>query len=395
MEEKNLVPLENDVITCGVLVERNKKRQAEKAKRIFKRMVVILLLIGLVYGAIKLLPKAKDFFGNIGGPQGNGAPITSTESNSTDSNLDSENDGDTESVQSGQNGGNSYTPPDKSTETNNTTDEESNLDSEKENIKDTNTSLDTENNNTYKITELGKTKYSAVNESGCEFDFSNKFQKVTPQEISKKYGKDAPLILITHSHASESYSNGKFYTENDAFYSENANVSSLGKIISNMLNAYGIPTIQLSELYAGGGIFGSQKEYEKSLAEALKKYPSIAYVFDISRGIKVNDDLSMNKSYIEKNGQKFAQIKFVSGTNWDTSSKDQIENVRFAFDFSKFLNMEFDGFVKSNVISRFPLSQNISPFCTNVEIGEYANSYEEAKRSAELFATLLYMYLSN
>ena len=403
MEEKNLVPLKNDVDESGVLVERNRKRQAEKTKRIFIRTVVVLLLIGLIYGAIKLFPMAKEFFNSWGDPSKNNSPITNGESDSNSSDSNSQNGISTDDGSgNGQNSANPSTPPDKDTESNDKnnknpedTDKDSNAENGNSSSTDTNTSQDVESTVKHKITGFGKTKYSAVNESGCEIDFSSKFKKISPSEISKKYGSDSPLVLITHSQGNEAYSNGISYSESDAFYSESSNVNSLGKIISDMLNAYGIPTIQLSEVYAGGGVFGSQKEYEKSLAETLKKYPSISYVFNISRGIKINDDLTMNKSYVERNGQKLAQIKLISGTNWDIATKDQIENVRFAFDLGKFLNIETDCFVKQNVISRFALSQNIVPLCTNIEIGEYANSYDEAKRSAELFATLLYMYLSS
>ena len=66
MEEKNLIPLKYDVETCGISVERNKKRQAEKTKRIFIRALIILFLIGIIFGAIKLFPLSKDFFSNLG-----------------------------------------------------------------------------------------------------------------------------------------------------------------------------------------------------------------------------------------------------------------------------------------------------------------------------------------
>ena len=399
MDKKDLIFLDNEIDTNGVLVEINRKRQIEKAKRIFKRMIVLMLILGLVIGAIKLIPEIKGLIN--GGPDFEGdSPLLGTESDSnSDSTTETDKDAN-KNDENNQNSENSDTLPDKSTESENensgtSSETDTNLEENGDKNTDTSVGIDDSKENTHKIIETGKTKYQATNESGCEFDFSTKFQKVKPTEISKKYGNDAPLVLITHSHGNESYSNGKEYSESGSFYSDSSNINSLGKIICDRLNAYGIPTIQLSELYASGSIYGSQKEYEKSLTETLKKYPSISYVFNISRGVKINDDLSMSKSYIEKNGQKLAQITLISGTSWDSASKNQTKNVRFAFDFANFLNSENDGFLKKNVISRFALSQDFSPLSVNVEIGEYANSYEEAKLSAELFATMIFKYLTS
>ncbi|MBQ8546674.1 MAG: stage II sporulation protein P [Clostridia bacterium] len=391
MEEKDMIFLDYDNSQSFVLVEKNKKRQKERQRKALKRVVALALLLVLIFGAIKLFPYMKelvvDFF----------EAKNSTTTPSTDNNGQNGNEGNN---QNGTDNGiidtNTDTLPEKNE---GSTDTETDTKSNEDNV---DTSTDDENSNDestkegyYKINEVGASKYVAINESGCEFDFSIKFSKTTLDEIYRKYGNDSPVVLITHSLVTEAYSNGKSYSTDDNFYAENENVGDIGEVICERLNALGIGAIQLNELYASGAIHSSQAEYKKSLEETLKKYPSISYVFNISRGTSINDDLTMNKSYITKNGEKYAQISLTSGTNWDTASSEQIENVRFAFDFSKFINKNTQNFVKENVISRYPLAQNISPLVANVDIGDYSNSFEEARRSAELFAQLIYEYISD
>ncbi len=406
MEQKDLIFLDTGTNDSFVLVERNKKRQKEKQRQNLKRGVAIILLFVIIFGAIKLFPYAKDFLKNQGNEPSNDNinTIPSTDdsnqesdtslnadtSTNKDSNISTSTDQDgVKNEESDKNGETSSEIT--STESENDTDTETSVGTDVNN--DTEMETDFPNSSDYKILDVGATKYTAINESGCEFDFSVKFSKVTLSEIRKKYGADSPIVLITHSQRNEAYSNGKSYSTDGPFYSESNNVAELGKIICQRLNAYGIPAIQLNELYASGTIHSSKKEYEKSLQETLARYPSISYVFNISRGISINDDLSMNKSYTTQGNEKVAQISITSGTSWDTASKNQIENVRFAFDFTKFVTRENTNFIKKNTISRYALSQNNEPLCANIDIGEFSNSFEEAKRSAEFFATLLYKYL--
>ena len=72
----------------------------------------------------------------------------------------------------------------------------------------------------YRILDTGAQKYEAINESGCEFDFSSELTLTSVYEIYKRYGNEAPVVLITSSHQRESYSNGKFYSTSDKFYDD-------------------------------------------------------------------------------------------------------------------------------------------------------------------------------
>ncbi len=384
MEEKEMIFL-GEQEESFVLVERNKKRQKQKQREAIKKGVAFILLIVAIIGAIKIFPYVKDIFKGFN--NGDEKPPT----DSSGGNLPSDDEG-------------LKNPSHKDTSTDTSTDtspnEDSSTNDEENNDSDTEADTSTNTNDElktgfYEIKESGTAKYQAINESGCEFDFSVKFSKTKLTDIQRKYGSEAPIVLITHSSINEAYSDGKSYSKDGDFYLDKNNVGDIGKAICDKLNELGIGAIQLNELYASGAIFSSQAEYKKSLDETLKKYPSISYVFNITRGIKVNDDFTMDKFTFQKNGEKYAQISMVSGTNWDSASKNQTQNVLFAFDFSKFLNNESPNLVRENKISRYSLSQDVNPLTVNIDIGEFSNSFEEAKRSAELFASLFYKYITD
>ncbi len=353
MEEKDIISIEAEG-DSHVLVERNKRRERQRVFLYFKRGLALLLLVGICFGAYKLFPHAKTLWNKMPWVNGGEQPSTNTDTG---------------------------TPP-ASSNTGNTS---------------TNENTDTENGGElggeYKINTVKPYEYKAINESGCDFDFSQKYSAKSLEEIYRQYGNEAPVVLITHSAIRESYSNGTSYSPSDNFYSDNENVCEIGKIICQSLNSYGVNAIQLSELYASGSIYGSSTEYEKSLSDTLKKYPSITYIFNVSRGIKINDDLTMDKSVITSGENSLAQISLISGTSSNEASESQVNNVLFAFDFATFANQKQQNIIKENKISRFDLSQGFGPVSVNIDVGEYSNSFEEASSSAEVFTEIFSEYL--
>ena len=348
MEEKNIISLNDDINESHVLVERNKRRERNRTLSYFKRAIFLIILACIIVCAIFLLPYLKNFFSKIG-MNANTDNGTSTNSPPVIDNLGTSSN--------------------------------------------TNTESDTPIDYEFKINQNGGSDYVAINESGCEFDFSQPYKMTSLAEIYRKYGNEAPVVLVIHSNIRESYSNGIGYSRDSNFYSDEKNISEIGKIIVDTLNSNGVNAIQVSELYASGSIYGSRAEYERALSDTLKKYPSILYVFNISRAISINDDFTMDKATISHGESNLAQISIISGTNMDTVTQNQVNNVLFAFDFAKFANLEVKNFVKENKISRFDLSQDLGPVSVNLDIGEYSNTFEEAKSSAELFGTLCSEYL--
>ena len=95
----------------------------------------------------------------------------------------------------------------------------------------------------------------------------------------------------------------------------------------------------------------------------------------------------MEKNTVSQSGG--AQISMISGTG--TSMKE--ENVLFALDLANYSLEKAPNLVLENKISRFDLSQCASPYSCEIEIGSFANSFEEASKSAQAFADLFCSYL--
>ena len=242
----------------------------------------------------------------------------------------------------------------------------------------------------YEITSV-KTQYSVLNEAEISLELEP-IKLNSPSEIRSKYGSEAPVVLVTHLFGRQSYSNGKYYTECSDFYADTENVAALARELTSKLNSLGIKTVYLEGEYAKGSVLGAREEYETALNKILSEYPSISYVFSLSRGIYINEDMSQNSEKITRSGEKCAQIRMISGTSGEKTNASQRKNIAFALDFARFANENVEGFVCQSVISRFPLNQKISPFTLDVELGTYASTYSEAKNSTALLAQLIFEY---
>lgn len=223
-----------------------------------------------------------------------------------------------------------------------------------------------------------------TNKTGISVAPNEDYILPTTTEIYQKYGGESPCVLITHSSVLECYSNGIYYNTTDDFYNSKENVGQIGKIICEELNRCNVNAIHIDEIYANGGIYKSKDEYEATLKKVLEAYPSIAYVFNISRDMLINDDLTMNKGCTVKDNQKIAQIKLTVGTAGDTDSYWQ-KNLDFSYDLAK----SNSDLIYNLTISPFDYSQRVSPVCINIDIGSYSNSFFEAKLCAKEFSRII------
>ncbi len=276
-------------------------------------------------------------------------------------------------------------------ENNSSTDTDNTQSNDKENNEnDTHENAATIPKDAYKINGATGSFIEINNESSLSVDADFSSTSIPPaSETYAKYGKDAPHILIIHSSCNESYSNGKYYYTNDSFYSTKDNVADVGKIICDALNENHINAIHIDDIFGGGGIYNSKKQFENATNEALKKYPSIKIVLDISRGININDDLSMDKLTTKINGKDASQISLTVGSDIE---KGIIYNKNL--NFANALYNENKDLIYDITIAPFKLSQDIEPLFLKVDVGSYSNTFEEAALSGYAFAQIICSALS-
>lgn len=346
MDTNAIIPAENkenDIEENSVIVVKQKKKR--KKYFFFKKLICFTIIIGLSYFAFINYKDIKDFILD---------KFTIEQSNINQTNENSSEDN------------------------NLSVDNSDNLNTPNENI---NIPSDA-----YKIFEKTMLYTEVTNETELEInlDCSNENYALA-NDIYKQYGNEAPCVLIIHSSCLESYSNGNYYKNSDSFYANQDNVSLVGKIICDTLNDNNINAIHIDDIFANGSIYSSTKEYKKTLEAALKKYPSISYVLDVSRNVIVNDDLTMNKMICNINNNNLAQIKLTIGSSTNENNSFWHKNISFA----NKLALENSDLIYDVTLSCFELSQDIKPIAMRIDVGAYSNSINEALLAGHEFALRL------
>lgn len=202
---------------------------------------------------------------------------------------------------------------------------------------------------------------------------------------SAKEMGDKPLVLIYHTHATESY---KDKTSKGTYRSRNKdeNMVSVGEEMVKVLeNEYGIKCIHDETLHDYPSYNAAYDNSLFSAKKILKKYPSIRYVFDIHRdGLPSNNN---NARYNGKiNGKNVANIMIVLGLNHSKSKQN--------LDFANEVKNKSDSMYPSlclNVEKRYQYRYNqwLRGKSILLEIGSNLNSLQEAKKSSSLMGKVI------
>ncbi|MGN8914057.1 stage II sporulation protein P [Anaerofustis butyriciformans] len=233
----------------------------------------------------------------------------------------------------------------------------------------------------YEEVEVDKDKEETSNSS--ELKIANK--KMNDDKTVSKVNDGKPLVLIYHTHATESFkdktSKGTYRSrENDE------NMVSVGEEMAEVLEKeYGIICIHDISLHDYPSYNAAYDNSLESAEKILKENPSIKYVFDIHRdGLPSSNN---NEKYNGKVGSKSAaKVMTVLGMNHKNSSK----NLSFANKINKqFSSMYPD--INLGIIKREPYRYNqwLSPNSLLFEIGSNLNNLEEAKYSAKLLGRVV------
>lgn len=202
----------------------------------------------------------------------------------------------------------------------------------------------------------------------------------------------SPKVLIYHSHATEGYIDcaGTSFRTSDS----QKNVVAIGKIIATVLESAGIETIHLTELFDEDDWSAAYDKSNAAVKDAISKDPSIQYVLDIHRdciGNETDGYVSAKTKVFEK---EVSQLMLVCGTDEGGSGHTQWRNnLGFAVRLQAALHSKYDSLMRPINLRRASFYQNTSPNALILECGTCANTIEEAKRSAVLFASSLADYI--
>lgn len=243
----------------------------------------------------------------------------------------------------------------------------------------------------YPITSLDlspESIYALSNDTGFDID-AQSFLGKTPKSLEGISVTDEPLVLIIHTHGSESYSEyTDSYPENAPTRSEepSKNVTRVGKEIAETLSGFGICTIHCDTLHDNESFINAYTESAETVKQYLKEYPSIRFVIDVHRDAIIRDDGESIKAVKNISGQNYAQLMFVVGTNELGHNHPMWQdNLCLSVRLQESISDAYPGLCRSINLRNVPFNQQLSSGYILLEAGTSANTLDEALLSARVF----------
>lgn len=197
-------------------------------------------------------------------------------------------------------------------------------------------------------------------------------------------------VLIFHTHSQETFADS---TPGDA----DTSIVGMGKYLSELLNAKGIPTIHHAGVYdLIHGKLDRSKAYEFSeegVRKILAENPSIEVVIDLHR------DGVGNSTHLvtDINGKQTAKIMFFNGLS-RTKANGNItylpnpyiqDNLAFSLQMQLAAESMYPGFTRRIYLKGYRYSLHMMPKSLLIEAGAQTNTVQEMKNAMNLLADVL------
>lgn len=203
-----------------------------------------------------------------------------------------------------------------------------------------------------------------------------------------------PLVLILHTHTTESYvdENTHSYVPANAVAetrsrSNSENVIAVGEVMKAVLDSMGIPTLHCTD-YHDIYVFNESYDHSyQSVKSYLEMYPSIRYVIDLHRDsvIRTNGDKVCPVTEID--GQKAAQVMLVVGTDSSGLPHSKWEkNFTLALKLQKQMVDAYGTLARPVNLRAGRFNQQLCEGMLLLEVGSCGNTLSQAKYSARLVA---------
>ena len=212
---------------------------------------------------------------------------------------------------------------------------------------------------------------------------------VAPLEtLYAEYGDGSPVVLVIHTHGSEAFhdfADTGYRTEDTE-----QNVVALGKIITDELNAAGIATVHCETLFDAADFNMAYYNASMQIREYINEYPSISYVIDVHRDSVVNGDGEYIPLISYTNGSESAKMMFVIGTDHGGSGHSGWQdNLALAARLQVAVNEKYPALMRDINLRSASFNEQYTKGSLLIEIGTCANTLDEAKESARVFAEYL------
>lgn len=223
------------------------------------------------------------------------------------------------------------------------------------------------------------------NRAGVEFDAQALLSQALPLAVT-----DEPLILIVHTHATESYTGDYDGAEDYHTADTDYNVVRVGQAIADRLNAAGIVTLHDKTLNDLPGYDSAYERTAQVISRYLEEYPSIRMVIDVHRDAVTATDGTELAMTAELDGAPAAQLLFVMGTDaGGLEHPNWRDNLAFALQMQALCTARAPGLFRELSLRAARYNEHLTPCSVLLEVGSAGNTLDEALRSADFFARQL------
>ena len=257
-----------------------------------------------------------------------------------------------------------------------------------------------------KINEMFISPYSAKysynnvymkNTSGINIDLKSELEAKLSFKVKKS---SDPVVLIMHTHATESYSDElrDYYTESEAARStdNSKNVTHRGEIIASKLKSAGFGVVHDKTQHDYPAYTGSYDRSAVTVKEYLKKYPSIKIVLDIHRDSITQNESDRVRPVAKIDGKRAAQVMLCMGSQSGAVKGHEKwrENFRLAVKLQQAFEVKYPGLARPMVLASKLYNQHLTTGSLLLEVGTESNLKSEAEYSAELVGNTLVSLLN-
>lgn len=214
-------------------------------------------------------------------------------------------------------------------------------------------------------------------------------ESTKPVDLSVDIREGEPLVLIYHTHTTESFepSDRSFY---DSRYSSKTtdpsrNMTAIGDRICEELDRAGIPYIHDTLVHDHPSYNAAYDSSRATVQALLKKYPSVKIALDIHRDGLQRQDGTRVSPVATINGREAAQIMIISGCDDGTMGMpDYMKNYHFACALQSKLESSYAGLTRPILFDYRHYNQDLTAGSLLIEVGSHGNCFDQALYSAEL-----------
>ncbi len=235
------------------------------------------------------------------------------------------------------------------------------------------------------------------NKTGEKIDIAADLSGRLGFEVTKS---KEPQILIYHTHTTEAFMDdeSQYYTDFDEPRTTDSekNIVKIGEIIKEQLENAGYKVVHDKTIHDYPAFSGSYNRSADTVNKALKEYPSIKIAIDVHRDTITsgNDKIA---PVVNVNGREAAQVMLVMGSQTG-SVKDYPnwrQNLRLATKLQYIFESNYPQFARAMLLKSAKYNQHLTTGSILLEVGSDANTFEQAKYSAQLIGQSLTVLLNS